>query len=61
MIAVRFNGGIVMAADKLASYGSLARFRNRPRLIKVNDSTLLGCTGDYADFQYLQRIIEQIA
>ena len=61
MIAVRFNGGIVMAADLLASYGSLARFRNCPRLIKVNDSTLLGCTGDYADFQYLQRIIEQIA
>jgi len=61
VLGVRFNGGIVLAADKLASYGSLARFRNCPRLLKVNETTMLGCTGDYADFQYLQRIIEQIA
>lgn len=61
VIGLRFNGGIVLAADKLASYGSLARFRNCPRLFQVNESTMLGCTGDYADFQYLKRIIEQIA
>jgi len=61
VIGIRFNGGIVLAADKLASYGSLARFRDCPRLFQVNESTMLGCTGDYADFQYLKRIIEQIA
>jgi len=61
VLGLRFNGGIVLAADKLASYGSLARFRNCPRLMKVNENTMLGCTGDYADFQYLQRIIEQQA
>jgi len=61
VLGVRFNGGIVLAADTLASYGSLARFRNCPRLFKVNESTMLGCTGDYADYQYLKRIIEQIA
>jgi len=61
VIAVQFNGGVVVAADTLASYGSLARFRNCHRLMKVNETTLLGCTGDYADYQYLQRIIEQIA
>jgi len=49
-----------MAADMLGSYGSLARFRSVPRLLKVNDKTVIGCMGDYADFQYLQAIIEQM-
>lgn len=49
-----------MAADMLGSYGSLARYRSVPRLLKVNDKTVIGCMGDYADFQYLQAIIEQM-
>jgi len=61
VVGVRFNGGIVLAADTLASYGSLARFRNCQRMFKVNESTMLGCSGDYADYQYLKRIIEQVA
>ena len=26
---------------------------------QVNDSTIVGCTGDYADFQWLRQVIEQ--
>lgn len=49
----------MIAADTLASYGSLARFRNVSRVIQVNDKTILGCGGDYADFQTLAASIEQ--
>lgn len=49
----------MLAGDMLGSYGSLAKFRSVERIIKVNNSTVLGVTGDIADFQYLKSIIEQ--
>uniref|UniRef100_A0A8C4J0Q7 Proteasome subunit beta n=1 Tax=Dromaius novaehollandiae TaxID=8790 RepID=A0A8C4J0Q7_DRONO len=60
VLGVKFNGGVIIAADTLGSYGSLARFRNLSRLLKVNDTTMLGASGDYADFQYLKQIIDQM-
>ena len=43
----------------LGSYGSLARFREVSRLTAVGDNTVVGGTGDYADFQYLKSLLEQ--
>uniref|UniRef100_A0A8C4Z7Y3 Proteasome subunit beta n=2 Tax=Gadus morhua TaxID=8049 RepID=A0A8C4Z7Y3_GADMO len=60
VLGVKFTGGVVIAADMLGSYGSLARFRNVSRLMKVNDSTILGASGDYADYQYLKQVLDQM-
>ncbi|XP_072139547.1 proteasome subunit beta type-4 [Mobula birostris] len=60
VLGVKFDGGVIIAADMLGSYGSLARFRNIPRLMKVNDNTVLGASGDYADYQHLKQAIEQM-
>ncbi|NXO02167.1 PSB4 protein, partial [Rhinopomastus cyanomelas] len=60
VLGVKFNGGVIVAADTMGSYGSLARFRGISRLLKVNDSTMLGASGDYADFQYLKQVIDQM-
>ena len=49
----------MIAADTLGSYGSLARFRNCPRVMKINENIICGVGGDYADFQYLQDVINQ--
>nr|KAG5695371.1 hypothetical protein BaRGS_033584 [Batillaria attramentaria] len=43
----------------LGSYGSLARYRNCSRLLRVNEDTVLGASGDYADYQFLTSIIKQ--
>ncbi|XP_046743652.1 proteasome subunit beta type-4 [Diprion similis] len=59
VVGLQFKDGVVIAADVLGSYGSLARFRNCQRIMKVNDNIILGAGGDYADFQYLKNIIEQ--
>lgn len=59
VIGVKYDKGCVIAADTLGSYGSLARFRDCPRVMKVNDLILLGNGGDYADYQYLKDVIEQ--
>jgi len=48
-----------MAADTLGSYGSLARFTEIERVMKVNDKTVLAAGGDIADFQYLKSVMEQ--
>ncbi|GAB6032102.1 hypothetical protein CHUAL_010466 [Chamberlinius hualienensis] len=58
VLGLVFDGGVVIAADTLGSYGSLARFRNCERVVKVNDSVILGVGGDYADFQFLRDVIE---
>lgn len=87
VLGVKFTGGVIIAADMFGSYGSLARFRNISRLMKVtaaanitasavavnkrvaltvcglfqvNSSTILGASGDYADYQYLKQVIEQM-
>ncbi|KAH6931613.1 hypothetical protein HPB50_026122 [Hyalomma asiaticum] len=59
VLATKFNGGVMLAADILGSYGSLARFRNCHRILKVNDQIVAAASGDYADFQYLKSVIDQ--
>lgn len=43
----------------LASYGSLARFRDMQRMTSLGSKTLLGTSGDISDFQYLTRLLQQ--
>ena len=58
IIGVAFDSGVIIAADVLGSYGSMAKLRHLNRIFKVNDTTVIGADGDYADFQFLNEIIE---
>jgi len=60
VIGCKYQGGVIIAADTLGSYGSMARFRDVSRCMKVNDCTLMAAAGDYADFQHLKQNIEQM-
>ena len=44
----------------VGSYGSLARFRSISRLMEVNSTTVIGASGDYADFQQVRDDIEMM-
>lgn len=59
VLAMKYKGGVLMAADTLGSYGSMARFPDLNRIMKVNDTTVLGAGGDYADFQFISDVIQQ--
>ncbi|KAH0835660.1 proteasome endopeptidase complex beta subunit [Lanmaoa asiatica] len=61
VLAIKFKDGIMMAADNLASYGSLARFKDVQRLQAVGGYTVIGASGDMSDFQYIQRLLDNIA
>lgn len=60
VIGMCYDDGVVIAADTLVSYGRMARFRNCSRMVKVNSTTVAGCGGDYADFQYTTQLIDQL-
>lgn len=59
VVGLKFANGVIITADKLVSYGSLARFHDVDRVYKVNDKTIVGVGGDFADFQFIKRYIDQ--
>ena len=45
VLAIRYQGGVAIAADTLASYGSLARYRDIRRLKAVGAYSVVGASG----------------
>ncbi|CDZ96951.1 proteasome endopeptidase complex beta subunit [Phaffia rhodozyma] len=58
VLALKYKDGIMLAADTLASYGSLARFKDIERLKPIGDYTVIGAGGDMSDFQFLEKTLE---
>ncbi|TNY20602.1 20S proteasome subunit [Rhodotorula diobovata] len=58
VLGLKFKDGVMLAADNLASYGSLARFKDIRRIHQISDSTMVGASGDMADFQQVKRMLE---
>ena len=59
VLGVIFEGGVVIAADLLGSYGSMAQLRQLTRVFKINDVTAFGGSGDYSDLQFLHEKIKE--
>ncbi|TGZ59775.1 hypothetical protein CRM22_008888 [Opisthorchis felineus] len=59
VLGIKFADGVILAADMLVSYGSLARYMDVERVAKINDRTVLACSGDFADYQLLKRRIDE--
>jgi 20S proteasome subunit beta 7 len=59
VVAIKYSDGILMCTDTLASYGSMAMFKEIPRVASVGKSTLIGASGEYSDFQEIIRILRQ--
>jgi len=60
VIGIKYNGGVMLAADTLASYGSLARYKDVRRLQKIGDNTLIGASGEISDFQTIMEILDNM-
>ncbi|KAK4468313.1 hypothetical protein MN116_008110 [Schistosoma mekongi] len=60
VIGIKYKDGVVLAADLLVSYGSLAKYMDFERMFKVNESTVMCCSGDVADFQFLKRHVKEL-
>ncbi|TFY74152.1 hypothetical protein EWM64_g9859 [Hericium alpestre] len=60
ILALKYKDGIMLAADNLASYGSLARFKDVSRLRQIGEYTVIGASGDMSDFQYITRELDSV-
>jgi len=60
VIGVKYDGGVLVAADTLASYGSQARYKDFVRMRKVGHFTLLGASGEMSDFQAMGKMIDEL-
>lgn len=60
VIAIKYNDGIIMAADHMGSYGSLMKLDDLQRIIKVGDDAVVGISGDISDFQHLERVLDDM-
>jgi len=60
VLGIKYKDGVMLAADTLLSYGSLARFRDVRRIATAGKYTIIGATGEYSDYQYLLRMIDEL-
>lgn len=60
VLALKFSNGVAIAADNMGLYGSLLRFTNIERLIRVGLETVVGILGDISDLQHIERLLEQL-
>ena len=58
VLGIKYKDGIMLAADTLASYGSLAQIRDMKRLAKIGDHTVIGAGGDMSDWQHIQHMLD---
>eukprot|EP00760_Papus_ankaliazontas_P003160 PhM_4_TR11464/c0_g1_i1/m.67401/K02736/PSMB4; 20S proteasome subunit beta 7 len=60
VIAIKYEGGVVMASDTLLSYGSMSKVPNVPRSVIIGKYTAVCASGDYADFQDVVAGLEDV-
>ena len=59
VFSLKYKDGVIIATDTMGSYGSLAGFPDLKRVLAANKTTIVGYTGNIADFQFLQEQIER--
>lgn len=61
VVGLVYDGGVLLAADTLLSYGSMAKSFNTPRMVSVDNRILLGASGEFSDFQEIVNRVEALA
>eukprot|EP00558_Chaetoceros_sp_UNC1202_P008641 CAMPEP_0197246566 /NCGR_PEP_ID=MMETSP1429-20130617/15684_1 /TAXON_ID=49237 /ORGANISM="Chaetoceros sp., Strain UNC1202" /LENGTH=258 /DNA_ID=CAMNT_0042707255 /DNA_START=91 /DNA_END=867 /DNA_ORIENTATION=+ len=61
VIGIKYAGGVMLAADTLCSYGSMAKYKDARRLVSINAKTLIGGGGEYSDFQAVTELLKRNA
>jgi len=59
VLGLKYSDGILLCSDTLGSYGSLALFKEIPRIAAIGQSTLIAASGEYSDFQEIVRLLQQ--
>jgi 20S proteasome subunit beta 7 len=58
VLGIVYDGGVLLAADTLLSYGSMAKHQGVSRMFHVPDSdTVVAASGEFSDFQEIKSIL----
>jgi 20S proteasome subunit beta 7 len=60
VLGIKYQDGVMLASDTLASYGSFSRYRNEDRLCAIGESTVIGVSGDMSDFYHIKNLLESL-
>lgn len=61
VLGIKYRGGVMLAADTLCSYGSMAKYKDARRLLGINSRTLVGASGEYSDLQAISDLLRRNA
>jgi len=60
VIGMKYNGGVLIACDTLVCYGGQKRYKDECRMKKVGEYSLIGASGEFSDFQYLGKQLDEL-
>ncbi len=58
ILGLKYKDGVMLAADTLASYGSMARYKDVRRIKLVGENTIIGASGEMSDFQAVMKKLD---
>ncbi|CAL54063.1 Proteasome B-type subunit [Ostreococcus tauri] len=59
-LGLKYAGGVLLATDTLACYGSTKRYKSVERVKRVNDKCAIAFTGELSDFAYVCDLLEEL-
>jgi len=60
VLGMKFDGGVLIVADTLGSYGSMKRFKSVERVKQFGANTVVGGGGDLSDFQHIEELLNEL-
>ncbi|KAH0484063.1 MAG: hypothetical protein KVP17_004006 [Porospora cf. gigantea B] len=60
VVAIKYSGGVLIAADTMVSYGKWKRFKDVDRFCNVNDNTVVCMSGEHSDFQEVSSMLKAL-
>ena len=60
VMAIKYQGGIMVAADTAISYGGMRAVKDARRIEKLNDEIVFASSGEMSDFQELAKQLRQM-
>jgi len=61
VIGIKYDKGVIIAGDNKVNVHGYKKFTNISRIAPINKNTIMGSSGEYSDFQELNRILVEKA
>lgn len=60
VLGVKYKDGVILASDTMVAYGNSLKFPNQKRMHVVGENTVVGASGEFSDFQAIQRLVNDV-